>query len=218
MMATRLRIAGILLVACAALPSRAEVSGWPSPETAWDLYPAQGHSLCRAVFTTQTGAHGNVLRGCMDPFSFWRIEGNFLQIRDGQGNLTAQFTRAGRNRFQGRGFNKANGQRFRLERAMEARPGPPPSPAQIAGTWTFTRQGGTETCAVELTVGGAANGGNTAKAAFGLACNGLGLFHLRRWDLVGDEVVLIDAFNKEIARLAFAAPNLLRGAGVVMQR
>ena len=113
-MTMRLRMAGIALVVSAAVPTHAQVTGWPSPTTAWDLYPAQGHPLCRAVFTDQPGAHGNVLRGCMDPFSFWRVEGNVLHIRDGQGNLTARFARTGPNRFQGRGFNKAVGQRFRL--------------------------------------------------------------------------------------------------------
>lgn len=93
-----------------------------------------------------------------------------------------------------------------------------PDMDDISGTWRFSRQGDHRTCQVELTETKLPFGGLEAKRASGLDCNALGLFHLRRWDLVGFEVVLVDAFNKEIARLRVVGPDLLRGGGATMQR
>ncbi len=96
-----------------------------------------------------------------------------------------------------------------------------PSPVhRIVGRWQFARRGGVDTCMIELAQRPALGRRDArhAKASFGLACNRLGLFHLKGWKMIGNRVVLIDAFNRPIARVRWVSGRMMRGGGVILQR
>jgi hypothetical protein len=233
--------AAVAVSLAAALPAAAQALA-----TQWDLYAATGQPICRMLFTNERGFLGNKIQGCREPFTQWKVDDDLLLIMDGSGTQNIHLRRTAANRYDGDGLNRALGQRFYLVRVEAgANPnapadpnapggpgappaGPPPGapPADIpsgvlelAGTWQFARQGGNRTCQVTLAATKRPFGGYEANRQLGgLDCSNLGLFHLRTWNLIGGEVVLIDAFNKEIARMRYVGPNLLRGGGAVMQR
>lgn len=130
--------------------------------------------------------------------------------------------------YAGDGRNSEHGKSYFMFRvgpgatADDAQPGNAPPQggiASLAGTWQFSKKGDSKSCQVELSSNPSPFGGFQAKRAIGgFNCSDLGPFHLRTWNLAGGDVVLIDAFNKVVARLRPRGNFLLRGGDFVMQR
>ena len=205
--------------------------------TQWDLYSASGGSICRMTFSNDSGFAGKKVQGCPEPYTHWTVDGDSLDIYDGSRSLTIRFRRTSETRYDGTGLNRARGQVFVLQRAHGAgadpnapvQPGavPPPVPAMpqvpaavasAAGAWQIARQGGTGTCRIELHPTPFTFGGYNATRAFGGFCEDHDIFHLRTWNVIGNEIVLTNAFNQQIARLRLVGPAMARGGGFVMQR
>jgi hypothetical protein len=209
------------------------------PPTSWDLYSSTGGRICRMTFGNESGWAGNKVQGCPEPYTHWRVEDDELRIFDGSRSLTIRFRRTAEARYDGTGLNRARGQVFVLQRSHGAgadpnapatpggAPQPPPVPqmpavpaaiSAVAGSWTIAKQGGFGTCRIELHPVPDAFGGYAATRASGGICESHEIFHLRQWNVVGNDVVLINAFNETIVRLRMAGPAVLRGGGFVMQR
>ena len=199
--------------------ARAQTSPGAMPGQ-WQITRSGGTDVCHV--TLATGRGGNTATPQWTPackkLGLLQLKrctwnGKQLALLDALQKPIVRLEARGPGMFEGEGYVVQ-----RLGAPVKTGPRRMPTLAQLAGPWTFTREGSTETCAVKLAVGGGDGGAHIAKAAFGLACNGLGLFHLRQWSLAGGTLVLIDSMSKEIARLDVEGPNLLRGRGVAMKR